>query len=176
MREAKYNKMYMYCKQVKSIKLSQNRIKTLSSSIQNLDQSERDKVLNNWQSHSIEDEYDFPEISSVSSLEEERNNNSGHCTKHQQKQHVPFIELSDNDDESESGLKLNAEGQNDSWNLSEKDDNVDDITEGDKDFNGDYGAVGAACFKTDKEEQSKEELESCSSISSSSNSVVVSII
>ena len=115
MRRAEERKMFSYVEQLKAIKLSENRIKTLSSSLQTLDKSERLEVLNNWMNHSIDDDYELSETSSISSVEEDRGRRGrGHV---QQQKDLYIIEVSSDENSIHSSEEEEEEKEGDNvWN------------------------------------------------------------
>ena len=55
MRRAEQRKMVSYVKQLEAIQLNENKVKVLSSSLQTLDEEQRQEVLKNWNDHCIDD-------------------------------------------------------------------------------------------------------------------------
>ena len=96
MRRAEQRKMYSYVKQLEAIQLNENKVKVLSSSLQTLEEEQRQEVLTNWNEHCIDDDYDQSETSSLSSIEEEKQQR-----RVRREEHVNLEEDDDDDDEGD---------------------------------------------------------------------------
>ena len=157
MRKAEARSMLTITEQVKSIHLGDNRVKVLSTALQNLDESEREEILNNWNDHNINDEYELLETSSMSSIEEDT---QPRRQKQQQRQQTDHIFLLSDEDSSNSNRSDKKEEGDDVWNSDETKSSDEESS---------TGRQGSAFFSSDdndKEgdsdtERSKEEIMVC---------------
>ena len=116
MRKAEARSMLTITEQVKSIHLGDNRVKVLSTALQNLDESKREEILNNWDDHNINDEYELLETSSMSSIEEDT---QPRLQQQQQRLQTDHIFLLSDEDSSNSNRSDKKEEGDDVWNSDE---------------------------------------------------------
>ena len=140
MRRAEQRKMLSYVKQLEAIQIDENKVKVLSSSLQTLNEEQRQDVLNNWEDHCIDDDYDQSETSSLSSIEEEKRQRR---VRHQE--HANLDE--DDDDDEGDGLILNSRR---TFGYNEEEEEEEEEEEAEEDEDEDE--------KKDSDSSSKEEI------------------
>ena len=160
MRRVERRKMEVLEGQVAAL-LPKNKVKTLGSILQSLDDDERADLIDNWETHNIDDVYSFSTTSSIGSTDDIDDDDDGQQINHQlqqQQQQQPevIIEFNDSSKEEDEEEKKEKE-KNIGWDSDKASSNESSLlsssSSSDKD---DYGAVGNQCFGNESDDNKSD--------------------